>query len=142
MQYLENSPQEYHDNMDEHLPKIVLELHKLLSKTQGEISNHYLHLEDDTLEDVAGILVDFAADIHADTGIWNCYEQYNIEFFGTPLPLTLEHSPAKPLSGIHLERIRHLLWILHQALSNIQVLSPLDKDILRLADFQLPITLS
>lgn len=92
MRYLEYKLQGYHGSMDEHLPKIVLELHKLLSKTKDKISNRNLHLEADTLEDIAGILVDFAADIHADIGIWNCFERYNIEFFGTPLPLTLEHT--------------------------------------------------
>ncbi|MBC8471086.1 MAG: DUF3843 family protein [Planctomycetes bacterium] len=133
MRYLEYKLHGYQCGVDEHLSEIVQELHNLLCKTVKNLSNHQMHLNADILEDMAGVLVDFASDIHTDTGIWDCYERYNVEFFGNPLPLTLKHSSAPPLNGIHLERIRHLLWVLYQEFSDIQVICPLDGDILCLA---------
>jgi len=115
--------------MDSYLPQMVKELHQLLSRIQMPISRDHLHLKDEGIEDLAGILVDFGADIHSDIGIWKCYERYNTELFGTPLPLTADCDSAKPLSGIHFERVRHLLWVVYQELSDAPVLSPHDEDI-------------
>ena len=84
MRYLEYRLQGYQCGIDEYLPRIVQELYKLLRKTTNKISDRQLYLEVDVLEDLAGILIDFASDIHTDTGIWDCYERYNVEFFGTP----------------------------------------------------------
>jgi len=108
---------------------MVKELHQLLSNIQASISQRYLHLKNQALWDLAGILVDFGADIHGNIGIWKCYEQYNKELFGTPLPLTSEHNFAEPLSGIHLERVRHLIWVLYKELLDAVVLSPKDAGI-------------
>jgi hypothetical protein len=120
--------------MDSHLPQMVKELHRLLSKIQRSISQDYLRLKEEGIEDLAGILVDFGADIHGGIGIWSCYERYNAELFGTPLPLTADCDSAKPLSGIHFERVRHLLWLLYQELSDAPVLSPQDEDIQCIAE--------
>ena len=133
MRYMDYKLQGYHYGMDAQLPKIVLELRKVLSESQDSISNPHLHLDNGELEDVAGVLVDFAADIHASTGLWNCYEQYNIELFGIPLPLTLEQAFAEPLNGICLERVRHLLWIVYQILLDSPVLAPHDPNIMHFA---------
>ena len=58
---------------------------------------------------LAEILVDFAMDIHFDTGIWTALEKYNTELFGTPLPLMLPVNAKQP-SGISVERVQFLLW--------------------------------
>lgn len=129
MEYLSYRPQGYKGGIDSHLPQVVNELHRLLFKTQQSISQDYLHLKNPNLQELAGILVGFAADIHCDIGIWKCYEQYNRELFGTPLPFTSDHDFEEPLSGIHLERIRHLLWVLYQELADVEILSPQDADI-------------
>jgi len=134
MRYLTYRPQGYQGRMDSHLPQMVGDLHRLLSNVQRSVSQDCLRLNDEGIEDLVGILVDFAADVYSDVGMWRSYERYNIDLFGTPLPLTADCDSAEPLSGIHLKRIRHLLWVLYQRLSNAPVLSPRDEDIQRLAD--------
>jgi hypothetical protein len=132
MRYLTYKPAGYHGSTDSYLPQMVKKLHQLLSKTHRSILRDYLHLKNEAIHELAGILVDFAADIHCDIGIWKCYEQYNIKFFKTPLPLT-GHKFVKPLNDIHLDRLRHLLWVLCRELSDVPVLSPLDEKIRDLA---------
>lgn len=128
MQYLTYKPEGYQGSIDSCLPQIVKKLHQLLSKTHRSILKDYLHLKNEAIHELAGILVDFATDIHCNIGIWECYERYNIEFFKTPLPLT-DHKFLKPLSGIHLDRLCHLLWVLCREHSDVPVLSPLDENI-------------
>jgi len=133
MRYLTYKPEGYQGSIDSYLPQMVKELHQLLSKTHGSILKSYLHLKHEAIQELAGILVDFAADIHCDIGIWKCYERYNIKFFKTPLPLT-GHKFVKPLNDIHLDRLRHFLWVLCRELSDVPVLSPLDENIRDLAE--------
>ena len=64
----------------------------MLADTQRDFVYGTLRLPPRTLGEFAGILVDFAEDLHNGTGIWAAYERYNVEFFGTPLPLTSEGS--------------------------------------------------
>ena len=58
-------------------------------------------------------ILDFATDVDRQTGLWTSYEQYNRQWFGTPLPLTMQEDLSLP-PGLHYERIRHLLWIMIQ----------------------------
>ena len=69
---------------------------------------------------LAEILVDFAMDIHFDTGIWSALEKYNTELFGTPLPLILS-TGAKPPSGISIERVHFLLWNIYPQLDGYEL---------------------
>ena len=131
MRYLTYKPQEYQGSIDPHLPQMVKQLHQLLSKTQKSISKGYLHLKNEAIHELAGILIDFAADIHCSIGIWKCYERYNTKFFGTPLPLA-NYNFVRPLNDIHLDRVCHLLWVLYQELSDA-VPSPWDENIQYLA---------
>ena len=132
MQYLTYKPQGYKGSLDSYLPQMVKQLYQFLSKAQKPILRDDLHLNNEAIRELAGVLVDFAADNHCDIGIWKCYERYNMEFFGTPLPLT-GHEFVEPANGIHQDRIRHLLWILCGEFSGIEVFSPLDENILTLA---------
>lgn len=120
--------------MDSHLPRMVRDLHRFLFDAQRLVSQKCLRLSDEGLEDLAGILVDFAADVHGGTGIWAAYERYNVDLFGMPLPLTTDDVFPESWGGIHRERVHHLLWIVYQRLSSAAVLSPRDEDMQRLAD--------
>ena len=97
---------------DSHLSKIVRKLKRTLAETQRDFAHDTLRLTFDALGELAGILVDFAEDIHAGSGIWEAYERYNVEFFGTPLPMASGGST----SGLNADRFRHFLWILYPAL--------------------------
>lgn len=132
MQYLAYKPQGYEGSLDSCLPQMAKQLYQFLSKDQKPISRDYLHLNNEAIRELAGVLVDFAADIHCDIGIWKCYEQYNVDFFGTALPLT-GHEFVEMANGINQDRIRHLLWVLCGKLSDIEALSPSDENILALA---------
>ncbi len=120
--------------MDSHLPQMVRDLHRFLSDVQRSVSQKCLRFRDEELEDLAGILVDFAADVHSGTGIWAAYERYNMELFGVPLPLTSEDGFPRSPHGLHRERIHHLLWVIYQRLSSVPVLSPWDEDLQGLTD--------
>jgi len=134
MQYPAYRPQGYQGRMDSHLPQMVRDLHRFLSDVQRSVSQKCLRFRDEELDDLAGILVDFAADVHGGTGIWGSYERYNVDLFGTPLPLTADDNLPESLGGIHQERVRHFLWVAYQKLSNAAVLSPRNEDLQRLAD--------
>ena len=82
--------------------------------------------------DLAGILLDFAADLNSRTGLWTSYERYNRQWFGTSLPLTSEVDIALP-QGLHYERIFHLLWIMIPEMIGGCPLSPRDKELRRLS---------
>ncbi len=61
---------------------------------------------------LAEVLVDFARDLHGESGIWSALEKYNTDLFGTPLP------PIQPVGkvlppGICKERVQFLLWNLY-----------------------------
>jgi hypothetical protein len=75
---------------DRQLDKIhssLLYLFKKIHKTLDKDDPLKLPLQ--AYDQVAGFLVELAEDLHNDIGIWRSYEQYNREYFGTPLPLHL-----------------------------------------------------
>lgn len=130
MDYSAHRPQGYEEQGDSHLPKIVRKLKKTLTETQRDLTYDVLLLPSRALGELAGILVDFVEDLHADTGIWAAYERYNVEFFGTALPLTSDGSGSVPIA----DRVRHFLWILYPMLLDGLVLSPIHQDLRRIAD--------
>ena len=81
-----------------------------------------------------GVLVDFAEDLHNDIGIWEAYERYNTEFFGTALPLTLGGSGGGSAKGFYPDRVLHLLWVLYPAFIDELILARTHQDLLRAAD--------
>jgi hypothetical protein len=58
------------------------------------------------------VLVEFGEDVHADCGLWRSLENYNREFFGTPLPLAATDPLASPPAPFDPRRLQHLLWTL------------------------------
>jgi len=134
MTYATNRPEGIQGQGDSHLPGIVQNLRRMLVRVQKDFAYDTLRLDDDGLGDLAGVLVDFAEDFHNDIGIWAAYERYNVDFFGTPLPLTSTTRGDAAVTGIHSDRFRHLLWILYPAFIDRLALSPAHKDLQRVAD--------
>ena len=58
---------------------------------------------------LAEILVDFAFDLHCNSGLWSALERCNIKLFGTSLPLIQPQGIDLP-SGVCQERVHFLLW--------------------------------
>ena len=119
---------------DSHLRRIVQQLRRVLSSTQANFVYDTLRLDHDEIRELAGILVDFAEDLHNDIGIWATYERYNVEFFGTALPLTASEGGGDIAEDLHPDRFRHLLWILYPAFVDGLTLSPTHRDLQRVAD--------
>jgi len=134
MQYPSYRPHGYEGRMDSYLPRIVRDLRQFLLEAQRLVLQDHLRLRQGGLEDLAGILVDFAADVHSGIGIWDAYERYNADLFGTPLPLTADDAFRESQGGICRERVHHLLWVVCQRLSSDATLSPRDEDLEGLAD--------
>ncbi len=134
MTYSAYRPEGFRGRGDSHLPQLVRRLRRKLKDIQREFAHDTLCLGAEALGELAGILVDFAEDIHSGTGIWEAYERYNVELFGTALPLTSGEGGGEPAGGLHPDRVRHLLWVLYPTLTDGLVLSPAHQDLLRLAD--------
>ena len=127
MQYTSYQPEGFRGKSDSRLPQLVKQLGRLLADTQRKLSYEILRLDKEDREELAGVLVDLAVDIHNGIGIWEAYEQYNIEFFGTPLPLTSNEQPQ----GIDVNRIQHLLWIIYPVMIPDFLLAPNHTDLRR-----------
>ncbi len=126
-------PNGYEGQGDLHLPKIVRRLRRALAEVQDDFAYDTLRLPSESLGDLAGMLVDFAEDIHAGIGIWTAYERYNIELFGTPLPMTSADGRSRDME-LHPDRFRHFLWILYPTFFDGLAISPTHQDLHGVAD--------
>ena len=134
MTYAMHRPEGVKGQGDSHLPRIAQDLRRKFAQMQRDFAYDSLRLDDDRLGELAGVLVDFADDLHNDIGLWAAYERYNVEFFGTPLPLTSRNGGDTGVTGIHAVRFRHLLWILYPAFIDGLAISPTHKDLSLVAD--------
>jgi len=132
--YLGYNPTGYQGESDALLPGVVKELRKVLSKAQRTFAFRNLLLSPHALEDLAGILAEFAVDVHCGIGIWESYEAYNRQWFGTPLPISLREGEGNEPTGIHPARLRHLLWVLYPELKEGLVLAPFHQDLIRIVE--------
>jgi hypothetical protein len=55
--------------------------------------------DDDALDELAVVLVEFAEDIHAGIGLWQALENYQSEFFGVELYLNRRLWPFTALNS-------------------------------------------
>ena len=133
MIYSEHRPDGDRIRGDSRLAELVQNTQRMLLDTQQDFVYDSLRLGRDALGDLAGILVDFAEDLYNGSGIWEAYERYNVEFFGTSLPLTAGNDGADR-TGLHPDRFRHFLWVLYPALVDGLALSPGHEDLRRMAD--------
>ena len=134
MDYSAHRLKGYQGQGDAYLPQTVRQLERMLSKTQRDFAHATLRLPPKALGELAGVLVDFAEDLHNDIGIWEAYERYNTEFFGTALPLTLGGSGGGSAKGFYPDRVLHLLWVLYPAFIDGLILARTHQDLLRAAD--------
>lgn len=134
MTYSTYRPEGFRGRGDSRLPQLVRNLRRTLQDTRRKFAHDSFRLGTGAIGELAGILVDFAEDIHNDIGIWKAYERYNVELFGTALPLTAGEGGGDAAAGLHPDRFRHFLWVLYPAMTEGLVLSPTHQDLRRLAD--------
>ena len=133
MSYSAHRPEGYRGRADSRLPRIVRQLRQTLAEAQRGFSHDTLRLDAHSLDELAAILVDFAEDLHGGAGIWDAYEHYNTEFFGTSLPLTPKEGSGSG-TGLCPDRFRHFLWVLYPLLLEGLTLSPTHRDVEHVAD--------
>ena len=133
MSYSSHRPNGYKGQADSRLPRVVRQLRQTLAEAQRGFSHDALRLDAHALDELAAILVDFAEDLHSGTGIWEAYEHYNTEFFGTSLPLTPKEGSGSG-TGLRPNRFRHFLWTLYPLLLEGLTLSPRHRDVEHVAD--------
>lgn len=126
----QNRPEGRRGQGDRHLLQLSRDLQTLLREVQGSLTYSTLRLRKPETAQLAEILVEFAEDLYNDIGMWAAYERYNTDFFGAALPFA---PSSRPVSGIHLDRIRHLLWIVYPELIPGLVLSPSHRDLEQIA---------
>jgi hypothetical protein len=115
------------------LGKIVQDLTRFLTKAQRSLTYDTLHLSSRQREALAHIVVEFAEDLSQNIGIWKSLEQYNRDFFGTPLPCVLQPGEEMDAEPITPERMQFLLWTLYAELEPGLILAPNHQDLERLA---------
>ena len=118
---------------DRRLAGLALALRCVLAEKQKMFIHPACQLDHDALGELAVALVEFAEDIHAGIGLWQALENYQSEYFGTPLPLFLE--VGEPLSGkFDPRRVRYFLYILWRQLKPDLLLAPDHRDLRALAE--------
>lgn len=92
-----------------------------------------LRLTKKNLGELAGVLVEFAEDIHNDIGIWKALEQYNQEVFSARLPFIHQSEENREQMPFDKYSIWHLLWVVCSELKPQLIFWPIHKDLLRIA---------
>ena len=133
MIYSKHRPLGYERRGDSHLPPTLKQLRRVLANAQREFAYDTLRMDSESLDEVAGILVDFAEDLHNGTGIWEAYERYNTEFFGTALPLVATDYGGKSSADLHPNRFCHFLWMLYPVFVDRLIFSPTHQDLQRVS---------
>ena len=119
--------------LDQRLAGLALALRGVVAVTQRMFIYPACQLDNDALDELAIALVEFAEDIHAGIGLWQALEDYQSEFFGTPLPLFLD--VGEPLSGsFDPRRVRYFLYILWGQFKPDHLLAPDHRDLIKLAE--------
>jgi Protein of unknown function (DUF3843) len=135
MARLLDRPEGFHGGLDDQLPRIRDGLVRSLAAVQKDFAHDTLKLSRPALKALAGVLVEFAEDLHAGLGLWRTLERSNREFFGTPLPFLIEPGAELPPERIAPERVRHLLWVVYpQIAPDLSVLAPDHVDLVRVAE--------
>ena len=121
------------DYGDAGLSRLIAELKQRLIAAQDELVYDTLRLSNYELGKLAHIIIEFAEDVQTDLGLWTVLEDYNRQFFDTPLPMIL--SPGYPAEQIPFpdERICYLLWMLYPVIDPDLTLSPSHPDLHYLA---------
>ena len=133
--FMKNRPEGFFGKYDEFLQETIKGLISTIEKGYESTQYDTLRLAKGKVKILAAALTEFAEDLHNGIGIWNCYEQYNKKYFGTPLPLTTtdawETAETQPISK---SRIFHFLWIFYVIINRDLLVSPQHGDLHPLAE--------
>jgi len=127
-------PQGFHGRGDKYLGELAQGLRRVLWKTRQGFTYPACRLPETAWGEIAGLLVEWAEDLHNDIGLWRTVEAHQRQCFGTPLPLIVSAAQKDELRGFDPRRIQYLLWNLWPCFNPDLVLSPTHADLTRLAE--------
>jgi hypothetical protein len=133
MAFHDHRPNKRLGRSEQPLIKMTKDLTSFLHKAQRSLTHDTLHLPNRQRGFLAHILVEFAEDVYQDIGIWRSLEQYNLDFFGTPLPCVLQPDETMDPELVNLDRVQFLLWNLYGELEPDLILASNHQDLERLA---------
>ncbi|MFQ5630624.1 MAG: DUF3843 family protein [bacterium] len=133
MHFHQHRPGGVTQKSDLYLADLARDLKKTLAKSQQKFARPSLRMTRWELDEISAACVEFAEDLHNDIGIWKSLENYNREFFNTPLPLILRPGESMNNEFLNENRTRHLLLGLFQELRPGFILSPTHPDLLLLS---------
>jgi hypothetical protein len=120
---------------EDFLVETIKELIPIIEKGYKSIQYDILRLPKGKVKILAAALVEFAEDLHNNIGIWNCYEEYNKNLFGTPLPLTTtENGDIADTQPISNSKVFHFLWVLYAIVNRDLLISPQHNDLFVLTE--------
>jgi hypothetical protein len=126
-------PEGYEGSVESRLPNFQNAIAKSLSLALKGLSDDTLKLNKPTLNSLAAMLVEFAADLHCETGIWRSLERFNTKFFGAAFPFQFEQSPVFPADVISPARLQAFLWVVYPQLVPNLLLCPDHAGLVRMA---------
>ncbi len=131
--FQKNRPANFLGKGDKYLPHLITELNRLLVTEIDPLVYDTLELTKEELLELGVIIIEFAEDIYHDIGLWKSYEQFNIEYFGTPFLPFMETNRKSSNRKFSVDRIQHLLLIIYQELKPNLLISPARKYIKKLS---------
>lgn len=126
-------PNGYLGKGDRFLPSIMEGVMRIL-EVENKLADDLLWLSDREIAKLAGLIVEFAEDIHNDIGLWASYERYNVQFYGTSLPLTVSKGKTLSTGQCNVYRIQHFLWNIYSELKQDILIPPACKELVLLSE--------
>ncbi len=133
MDFRDHRPHRRLGRSERPLVKIAQDLTRFLTQAQRSLTYDTLYLSGRQRETLAYILVEFAEDLYQDIGLWRGLEQYNRDFFATPLPCVLPPDETMEAEPLNPERMQFLLWTLYAELQPDLILASIHQDLELLA---------
>ena len=126
-------PVEYKGKGEAYLYPLIKELAENITKLQEHFIEEALLLGETNVYILSHLLVEFAEDLHNDIGLWSSIESYNIDMFGTPLPLFIK-SKEEITECFDINRFRFFIYNIFELFDVETMLSPSHRDLTLLAE--------
>ncbi len=126
-------PKEFESKGEALLYPIIKELAKKITLLEKKYIGEAFLFGETNSYILAHLLVEFAEDLHNDIGLWSSIENYNIELFGSPLPLYIK-SKEEITECFDINRFKFFIFSTFEIFEDGTVLSPYHKDLTMLAE--------
>lgn len=125
-------PEGYSGKGDADLKRLLKQLIVYLDKAESAYRYDTLKFEGDRKIVFAGLILEFAEDLHNDIGLWSSIEYYNNQMFSTPLPLFAEKN-EQIAETFDVKRIKYFIHTIFYEFEPDAVIAPDHVDLETLA---------